>query len=49
MITTSSREAQVGHFSVSKRVTFRLTNIYDRAVAKKLWEMSEALVGRRFD
>jgi len=34
MVTTFSREAQVGHFSVSKRVTFRLTNIARRILER---------------
>ena len=49
LATAPELEGVTGRYFVRRREAKSSPESYDRAVAKKLWEMSEALVGRRFD
>ena len=49
LATAPELEGVTGRYFVRRREAESSPESYDRAVAKKLWEMSEALVGQRFD
>ena len=49
LATAPELEGVTGRYFVQRQEAKSSPESYDRAVAKKLWEMSEALVGRRFD
>ncbi len=49
LATAPELEGVTGRYFVQRREAKSSPESYDRAVAKKLWEMSEVLVGQRFD